>query len=176
VLINGASGGVGTYAVQVAKSLGAEVTGVCSTKNVALVRSLGADHVIDYTAENFTQGTQRYDLILDTVGNHTLTELRGSLTPHGALVMVGGSKGGPWLGPLSGAIGALVVSPFVSQKLVFMLAQMKQDDLSTLAKMMQDGKLTSIIDRHYPLDQVPAAIAYVEQGHAKGKVIVDVAP
>jgi NADPH:quinone reductase-like Zn-dependent oxidoreductase len=174
VLINGASGGVGTFAVQIAKSFGAEVTGVCSTKNIAMVRSLGADHVIDYTHEDFTQGAQRYDLIIDNVGTHSLADYRRVLTPMGALIMVGGPSDGAWIGPLSGSIKALLVSPFVSQKMVFMLAHLDQQDLTTLAGLLQDGKLTPVIDRRYPLADTAEALRYLEQGHARGKVIITV--
>jgi NADPH:quinone reductase-like Zn-dependent oxidoreductase len=172
VLINGASGGVGTFAVQIAKSYGAKVTGVCSTRNVAMVRSIGADQVIDYTQEDFTKGSQLYDLIIDTVGTHSLSEYRHVMTPHGALVIVGSQDKGPWLGPLSGAIDALLYSPFVSQKFIFILAEMNQDDLGTLRDLMQAGKVTPVIDRHYALSEVPEAIRYLEQGHARGKVVI----
>jgi NADPH:quinone reductase-like Zn-dependent oxidoreductase len=176
VLINGASGGVGTFAVQIAKVLGAEVTGVCSTRNVALVSKLGADHVIDYTHADFTRAPERYDLIIDNVGNRSLAEYRRVLTPTGSLVIVGGPSEGAWLGPLSRSLDAMVVAPFVSQKLIFMLAELKQKDLEYLASLMQEGKLTSVIDRQFPLEQTAAAIAYQQQGHARGKVIVTVIP
>ena len=172
VLINGASGGVGTFAVQIAKTFGAEVTGVCSTKNLAMVRSLGADHVIDYTQEDFTQGSQRYDLIVDNVGNRSLSEYRRVLNPQGALVMVGGPSDDPWLGPLSGLFTAMLVSPFVSQKLIFILADMKKEDLGMLSELMKAGKLTPVIDRRYKLSEVPAAIRYLEAGHVRGKVVI----
>ncbi len=175
VLVNGASGGVGTYAVQIAKALGAEVTGVCSTRNVELVRSIGADHVIDYKRDNFTQAAQRYDVILDTVGNHSLSALRQVLKPGGAVLMVGGSNDEDFLGPLSGVISGALYSKFVSERFVFVLAQMQAKDLAVLAQMMQDGKLRSVIDRHYPLADAAEAIRYVEEGHARGKVIIDVA-
>jgi NADPH:quinone reductase-like Zn-dependent oxidoreductase len=172
VLINGASGGVGTFAVQIAKAFGAEVTGVCSTRNLAMVRSIGADHVIDYTREDFTQGSLRYDLIVDNVGTHSLSEYRRVLNPHGALVMVGGSNDGRWIGALSGSIRALLIGPFVSQKLVFILAKLDQDDLGVLRDLMQTGKLTPVIDRRYKLSETAEAIRYVEQGHARGKVVI----
>jgi NADPH:quinone reductase-like Zn-dependent oxidoreductase len=176
VLINGASGGVGTFAVQIAKSFGADVTGVCSTRNLDLVRSLGADHVIDYTKEDFAKGEQRYDVILDNVPNHSLSECRRILNPNGKYVMIGG--GGPndsrWVGPFGRVIHALVLSPFISQKMGMMMADPSQKDLTTLADMMQSGKLKAVIDRTYKLDQVPDAIRYLEEGHARGKVIIAV--
>ena len=174
VLINGASGGVGTFAVQIAKSLGADVTGVCSTKNVDLVRSLGADHVIDYTKEDFAKGTERYDAILDNVPNHTLSECRRVLSPKGKYVLIGG--GGPndsrWIGPFGRIIKTMVLSPFISQKMGMMMADTSQKDLTILAELMQSGKVKPVIDRTYKLSEVPAAIAYVEAGHARGKVII----
>jgi NADPH:quinone reductase-like Zn-dependent oxidoreductase len=176
VLINGASGGVGTFAVQIAKSFGAEVTGVCSTRNLQLVHSIGADHVIDYTREDFTRGSQTYDLILDTVGNHALSELRRVLSPTGTAVMIGGGSPNDerWLGPLVGLIKPMLYSRIVSQKFPVLLAEGNKDDLAILADLMRSGKLTPVIDRRYPLEQVPAAIAYLEQGHARGKVVIDV--
>src|SRR5438552_9406742 len=173
VLINGASGGVGTFAVQIAKSYGADVTGVCSTKNLDMVRSLGADHVIDYTKEDFTKGTERYDVILDNVPNHSLSECRRILTPNGKYVMIGG--GGPndsrWVGPFGRVIQTMVLSPFTSQKMGMMMADANGKDLTILADMMQSGKLKPVIDRTYKLSEVPAAIAYLEEGHARGNVI-----
>jgi NADPH:quinone reductase-like Zn-dependent oxidoreductase len=176
VLINGASGGVGTFAVQIAKSFGADVTGVCSTRNVDLVRSLGADHVIDYTKEDFAKGAERYDVILDNVPNHSLSECRHILNPKGKYVMIGG--GGPndsrWIGPFGRVIHALLVSPFISQKMGMMMADANQKDLTILADMMQSGKVKPVIDRTYKLSEVPAAIAYLEEGHARGKVVITV--
>ena len=176
VLINGASGGVGTFAVQIAKSFGAAVTGVCSTRNVDLVRSLGADHVIDYTKEDFAKGTERYDVILDNVPNHSLSECRRILTPNGKYVMIGG--GGPndsrWVGPFGRVIKTMVLSPFTSQKMGMMMADANGKDLTILADMMQSGKLKPVIDRTYKLNEVPAAIAYLEEGHARGKVVITV--
>jgi len=176
VLINGASGGVGTFAVQIAKSLGADVTGVCSTRNVDLVRSLGADHVIDYTKEDFAKGTERYDAILDNVPNHTLSECRRVLSPKGKYVLIGG--GGPndsrWIGPFGRIIKTMVLSPFISQKMGMMMADTSQKDLTILAELMQSGKVKPVIDRTYKLSEVPAAIAYVEEGHARGKVIITI--
>lgn len=174
VLINGASGGVGTFAVQIAKSFGADVTGVCSTRNVDMVRSLGADHVIDYTKEDFTQGEQRYDLILDNVGTQPLSGFRRVLSPEGTLVMIGG--GGPnegrWIGPMGRPIKALMLSPFVSQELVMLLADINKDDLGVLKELIETKKVTPVIDRTYTLSEVPEAIRYLEQGHARGKVVI----
>ena len=172
MLINGASGGVGTFAVQIAKAYGADVTGVCSGKNAEMVRSIGADHVIDYTKEDFTLGSERYDLILDNVGNHSLSEIRRVLTPTGALVIIGGPSDNAWMGPLTGLMKAAIMSPFVSQKMIFMLAQANKDDLDVLRDMMQTGKLTPVIDKRYPLSETAEAISYLEQGHARGKVII----
>src|SRR6266576_754710 len=176
VLINGASGGVGTFAVQIAKSLGADVTGVCSTRNVDLVRSLGADRVIDYTKEDFAKGAERYDVILDNVPNHSLSECRRILNPKGKYVMIGG--GGPndsrWIGPFGRVIKAMVLSPFISQKMGMMMADMSQKDLTILGDLMQSGKVEPVIDRRYKLSEVPAAIAYLEEGHARGKVVITV--
>ena len=176
VLINGASGGVGTFAVQIAKTFGADVTGVCSSRNVDLVRSLGADHVIDYTKEDFAKGTERYDVILDNVPNHSLSECRRILTPNGKYVMIGG--GGPndsrWVGPFGRVIKTMVLSPFTSQKMGMMMADANGKDLTILADMMQSGKLKPVIDRTYKLNEVPAAIAYLEEGHARGKVVITV--
>jgi len=176
VLINGASGGVGTFAVQIAKSLDADVTGVCSTRNVDLVRSLGADHVIDYTKEDFTKSGQRYDVILDNVGTQPLVSFRRVLIPKGKYVMIGG--GGPkdqgLIGPLFRPIQAMLLSPFVSQEMGMFIADTNQKDLAVLADLMQSGKVKPVIDRTYKLSEVPAAIAYLEQGHARGKVVITV--
>ena len=172
VLINGASGGVGTFAVQIAKALGAEVTGVCSTRNILMVRFIGADHVIDYTQDDYTDSDERYDLIVDMVGNHSLSANRRVLAADGNLVMVGGPKFN-WFGPLIGAIKAFVLSPFVKQNFVMMLAEFSQDDLAFLADLMQEDKLTPVIDTSYPLSRVPAAIRYSEEGHARGKIIIE---
>jgi NADPH:quinone reductase-like Zn-dependent oxidoreductase len=173
VLINGASGGVGTFAVQIAKSFGADVTGVCSTRNVDMVRSIGADHVIDYTKEDYTKGTQRYDLILDTVGNRPLRDHLRVLNPHGIFVIVGAPSDDPWIGPLGRFLKAYVISPFESQKFVGFLADAnKTDDLNTLRDLMQAGKLVPVIDRQYSLSEVPEAMRYLEKGHARGKVVI----
>src|SRR5438874_3079901 len=176
VLINGASGGVGTFAVQIAKSFGADVTGVCSTRNVDLVQSLGADHVIDYTKEDFAKGEQRYDVILDNVPNHSLSECRRILTPNGKYVMIGGggANDNRWAGPFGRVIKTMVMSPFINQKMGMMMADSNHNDLSILADMMQSGKLKPIIDRTYKLNELSAAIAYVEEGHARGKVVITV--
>jgi NADPH:quinone reductase-like Zn-dependent oxidoreductase len=172
VLINGASGGVGTFAVQIAKSFGAEVTGVCSTRNVEMVRSIGADHVVDYTKEDYTESGLHYDLIIDNVGNHSLLANRRVLNPDGIFVIIGGPKGN-WLGPLMNPIKALMLSPFVGQEFVLLLAKMDKDDLAILGDLMQAGKVTPVIDRRYRLSEVPAAIRYSEEGHARGKIIID---
>jgi NADPH:quinone reductase-like Zn-dependent oxidoreductase len=173
VLINGASGGVGTFAVQIAKSFGAEVTGVCSTSNVRMVRSIGADHVIDYTAQDYTKGVQRYDLIFDTVGSHSVLDERQVLTPHGTIVIVGAPSNDPWIGAFAGFLKGYFVSPFVSQRIVSFVADAnKTDDLNTLRDLMQTGKVTPVIDRQYSLSEAPAAIRYLEMGHARGKLVI----
>lgn len=172
VLINGAAGGVGTFAVQSAKALGAEVTGVCSTRNGNMVRSIGASHVVDYTQENFTKMGQQYDLIVDTIGNHTLSACRRALTKKGTLVLVGGPDTGGLLGPLAGLLQTLVVSWFVSQKLRPFMARVRQADLLVLRELIEAGHLMPVIDRTYPLSDVPAAIRYLEEGHARGKVVI----
>jgi NADPH:quinone reductase-like Zn-dependent oxidoreductase len=172
VLINGASGGVGTFAVQIAKSFGAEVTGVCSTRNVEMVRSIGADHVVDYTKEDYTESGQQYDLIIDNVGNHSLLANRRVLNPDGIFVIIGGPKGN-WLAPLMNPIKALMLSPFVGQEFVMLLAKMDKDDLTILGNLMEAGKVTAVIDRRYRLSEVPAAIRYSEEGHARGKIVID---
>jgi NADPH:quinone reductase-like Zn-dependent oxidoreductase len=173
VLVNGASGGVGTFAVQIAKAMGAHVTGVCSTRNVELVRSLGADRVIDYTREDFTKGGDRYDVILDNVGNRSLLECRRVLDPGGRYVMVGGPSG-RWIDPLPRVLGAFVLSRFVSQEMGAFLAELNKKDLAILGELVQAGKVKPVIDRRYPLREVPAAIDYLEKGHARGKVVVTV--
>ena len=172
VLINGASGGVGTFAVQIAKSFDAEVTGVCSTRNVEMVRSIGADYVVDYTKEDYTESSKRYDLIIDNVGNHSLSANRRVLNPEGTFVIVGASDG-RWIAPLMGPIKALILSPFVDQEFVTLLAKLKKEDLATLSDLMQAGDVTPVIDRHYRLSEVPAAIRYSEDGHARGKIVID---
>ena len=174
VLINGASGGVGTFAVQIAKSFGADVTGVCSTRNVDLVRSIGADHVIDYTREDFTQGAQHYDLILDNVGTHSLLEYKRVLNSKGIYVMIGSTTPGNWFGFLATPIKALMLAPFVSQKFGMILAELNKDDLAALGTLMQSGKVTPVIDRRYKLSETPEALRYLEEGHARGKVVLTV--
>jgi NADPH:quinone reductase-like Zn-dependent oxidoreductase len=176
VLINGASGGVGTFAVQIAKSFGADVTGVCSTRNLDMVRSLGADHVIDYTKEDFTKGTERFDVIIDNVANHSLLESRRALKPNGIYVLIGGGSANEQglIGPLINPIKAMLLSPFVSQKMGMLLADLNHDDLTMLADLMQAGKMKPVIDRTYKLSDLPDAIRYLEQGHARGKVVITV--
>jgi NADPH:quinone reductase-like Zn-dependent oxidoreductase len=174
VLINGASGGVGTFAVQIAKSFGAEVTGVCSTRNVDLVRSIGADHVIDYTREDFTKGAQHYDLILDNVGTHSLLEYKRVLNPKGIFVMIGSTTPGNWFGFLATPLKGLMLSPFMSQKFGMVLAELNKNDLATLGTLMQSGKVTPVIDRRYKLSETPEALRYLEEGHARGKVVLTV--
>jgi NADPH:quinone reductase-like Zn-dependent oxidoreductase len=171
VLINGASGGVGTFAVQIAKHFGAAVTGVCSTRNVELVRSLGADRVIDYTQEDFARRPERYDIVLDNVGNRSISDLRGVMQRNGRLVIVGGPKG-DWIGPLMGAIKAALVQPFVDQQLGFFIARLDHDDMKFLGELMQTGKMTPVIDRRYALGEAAKAMEYLEAGRARGKVIV----
>jgi NADPH:quinone reductase-like Zn-dependent oxidoreductase len=173
VLINGASGGVGTFAVQLARAFGADVTGVCSTPNVELVRSIGADHVIDYTREKFTRGRQRYDLIVDNAGNHSLIALRRVLAPTGKAVLVGASKGN-WLGPIARILGAQQLSRFGSRKLAFFLTDIEREDLLFLTELIEAGKVTPIIDRCYPLSEVPDAIRYLETMRARAKVVITV--
>ena len=176
VLVNGASGGVGTFAVQFAKALGTTVTGVCSTRNLEMVRGLGADRVIDYTKDDFTQGSERYDVILDNVGNRSLSECRRVLAPEGHYLLIGG--GGPndgrIFGPFARIIHTKLVAPFVSQHLEFFLAKLNADDLAAIGELIRSGKVTPVIDRRYPLRDLAAAIAYLEEGHARGKVIVTV--
>jgi NADPH:quinone reductase-like Zn-dependent oxidoreductase len=174
VLIIGASGGVGTFAVQIAKSLGADVTGVCSTRNVELVRSLDADHVIDYTQGDFTQSRQKYDLIFQLAGTGSPSDLRRSLTSEGTLVLSSGASDGHWIGPVDRLVKAVVLSPFVSQKLGSFLAKANKDDLQFLKELIEAGKLKPVIDRTYPLSEVPEAIRYLEEGHARGKVVITV--
>jgi NADPH:quinone reductase-like Zn-dependent oxidoreductase len=173
VLINGASGGVGTFAVQIAKSFGAEVTGVCSTRNVELVRSLGADHVIDYKKESYIESGNTWDLIIDNVGNHSLLANRKVLAPDGRFVSVGAPSGN-WLGPLARPLMTTILSPFVDQEFITLMARMRKDDLATLAQLMEAGEMRSVIDRTWPLEQVAEAIRYSESGRARGKIIITV--
>src|ERR1700730_11909297 len=175
VLVNGASGGVGTFAVQIAKSFGTEVTGVCSTRNVDLVRSIGADHVIDYTKEDFTSGAQRYDLIDDLEGNHSFSERRRILNPNGICVMAGVGGAGwhdDFATRLLGELNAYVRSRFVSQKFIAYIAEFNKKDMMVLADLMQSGKMTPVIDRTYKLNETADALRYLETGHAPGKVVV----
>ena len=174
VLINGAAGGVGTFAVQIAHVFGADVTGVCSTRNMGMVQSIGAHNVIDYTQEDFTKGGRKYDLILDTVGNHSLSDCRRALTSDGTLVLVGGPDNGRWLGPLTGLLGVVVLSRFVRQKLLPFLAHLRKDDLTVLRDLLEAGKVVPVIDRSYLLRDVPEAIRYLEEGHARGKVVITI--
>jgi NADPH:quinone reductase-like Zn-dependent oxidoreductase len=172
VLINGASGGVGTFAVQIGKSFGAEVTGVCSTRNMDMVRSIGADHVIDYTQEDFTKRGQRYDLIFDYVGNHSLSACRRVLGPEGICILVGQLSGRGMISILARLMAALVLSRLVSQKLVMVLARPNKRDLTIMHELLKAGKLTPVIDKRYSLGEVPDAIRYLEEKHARGKVVV----
>jgi NADPH:quinone reductase-like Zn-dependent oxidoreductase len=174
VLIIGASGGVGTYAVQLAKAFGAEVTGVCSTTKLDLVRSLGADHVIDYTQDDFADGAQQYDLILDIAGNPALSRLRRTLAPTGTAVIVGGEEGGSWTGGIDRQLRARLLSAVVSQRLTMLLCQERSSDLERLAAVIEAGNVTPSIDRSYPLNEAPDAIRYMNAGNARGKVVITV--
>jgi len=173
VLINGASGGVGTFAVQIAKSYGAEVTAVCSGRNEEMVRSIGADHVINYKQQDYTEGGQQYDLILDMIGNHSLSKNRNVMKPGGKLILIGGAKG-DWVGPLMGPIKAMMYSPFVDQEFIMFIANMDKQDLGDIGELMKSGIVTPVIDRRYSLKEVPSAIRYSEEGHARGKIIISV--
>jgi NADPH:quinone reductase-like Zn-dependent oxidoreductase len=172
VLINGAAGGVGTFAVQIAKSFGADVTAVCSTRNVDIVRSIGADRVIDYTQEDFTKRGQRYDLFFDCVGNHSLSACRRVLNPKGICIMVGDRSGRGMMGLLARLIAALVLSRFVSQKFVTFLARPNKKDLNIMRELMATGNVTPVIDKRHSLSELPDAIRYLEAGHARGKVVI----
>lgn len=172
VLINGASGGVGTFAVQIAKALGADVTGVCSTGNVDLVRSIGVDRVIDYTREDFTQSGQRFDLMLDMAGNHPLSACRRVLNPKGTYVSIGATKMGDWISPLLLLLKVVVASRLGSQRMVSMLAKLNKEDLSFLGGLVEAGKVTPVIDRRFDLSELPDALRYLGEGHAKGKVVI----
>ena len=174
VLIIGAAGGVGTYAVQLAKAFGGSVTGVCSTSKVDLVRDLGADEVIDYTREDFTDGTRRFDLILDTAGRRPLSRLRRALTPQGTLVLVGGEGGDRWLGGFQRQIFAPLRSLFTEQKLIGLMSKETQQGLLTLKDLIEAGKLTPVIGGTYQLSEAAQAIRYLEQGHARGKVVLTI--
>ena len=170
VLITGAGGGVGTFAVQIAKSFGAEVTGVCSTSKIDMVRSIGADRVIDYTQEDFTRGTQHYDLIFNLASIHSLREYRRVLNPNGTCVIAGGSTKVRAI--LTSAFDVLVLSRFVSQNFAMFVAKLRQEDLTVLRELMEAGKVTPVIDRRYRLSEVPDAIRYLEEGHARGKIVI----
>ena len=172
VLINGAAGGVGAFAVQIAKSFGAEVTGVCSARNLDPVRSIGADRAIDYTRENFTKGSLRYDRILDAVGNHSLLASRRALNPNGVCIIVGALSGRWMLGALARGFAAPLLSRFVSQTLAMVMTKSTPEDLALLHDLMKSGKLTPVIDRRYNLAELPEAIRYLEAGHARGKVVI----
>jgi NADPH:quinone reductase-like Zn-dependent oxidoreductase len=174
VLIVGASGGVGTFAVQIAKHFGAEVSGVCSTRNAEMVRSLGAEHVTDYTREDFTQSGRKYDLIFQLAGTRSPSRCRRALAPKGSLVQISGDSNGHWIGPVDRIIHALVLSPFVSQKMASFTVIPNKEDLRFLKQLIEAGKLTPVIDKSYPLAEVPEAIRYLENGHARGKVVITV--
>ena len=175
VLINGASGGVGLFAVQIAKHLGAEVTGVCSAGNAELVRSMGADHVVDYAAQDFTRAGRRYDLILDNAGNHSLTALRRTLIERGTLVSNSGGGGGRWFGPFGRIVKVKAAAPFVRQRLIFFLARVNRADLGQLGEMADAGALKVAIERTYRLEETAAAVRHVGAGHVRGKLVVTVA-
>jgi NADPH:quinone reductase-like Zn-dependent oxidoreductase len=176
VLINGASGGVGTFAVQIAKSFGAEVTGVCSTRNLELIRSLGADHVIDYTVEDFTRNGRQYDVVFDLVGNRSLTDFRRALTPEGTLVLSGGgvSGGGSLFGPMGLFVKGQLMARFVHHRLLPLTVKPSQENLATLRELAESGKIAPVIDRTYPLSETPEAIRYLEVEHARAKVVITV--
>lgn len=175
VLVNGAGGGVGTYAVQIAAALGAEVTGVCSTRNVELVRSIGAAHVIDYTTEDFTSGRTRYDVILDNVSSLPLTRLRKALTPKGTLVLNGGGSPGHVFGPVAGILRAVVANAFVTQRLRPLPSRENREELLAVTGLIEANKVTPVVDRTYPLADTAEGLRYVEQGHARGKVVITMA-
>jgi NADPH:quinone reductase-like Zn-dependent oxidoreductase len=174
VLINGASGGVGTFAVQIAKALGAEVTGVCSTRNADLVRSLGADHVIDYTNEDFTRSDQRYDLMLDIAGSRSWSKCRRVLNPKAIVVLVGAPKGGRLIGPLGHIVKMRVAAFRSSRKVAFFLAKINKTDLEVLRELLESGKVKPVLDRQYELSEAPEAFQYLGEGHARGKVVITV--
>jgi NADPH:quinone reductase-like Zn-dependent oxidoreductase len=172
VLIIGAAGGVGSFAVQIAKAFGAHVTGVCSTTKVDLVRSIGADDVIDYTRDDFAETGERYDVVLDIAGNRSVSHLRRALGPRGTLVIVGGEGGGRWFGGIDRQLRASMLSPFVSQKLGTFVAKANGEDLVVLKELIEAGKVTPVIDKAYPLSEVPEAIRHLKEGHARGKVVI----
>jgi NADPH:quinone reductase-like Zn-dependent oxidoreductase len=172
VLVNGATGGVGTFAVQIAKALGAEVTGVCSTQKVDLVRSLGADHVVDYTTEDFTRGDRRYDLMIDVAGSRSWSECKRVLTPDATVVLVGGPKTNPLLGPMGHVVGVRLATLRGSRKAVFFIAKFNKPDLEVLRELLESEKIRAVIDRRHELDEVAEAFRYMGEGHAGGKVVV----
>jgi NADPH:quinone reductase-like Zn-dependent oxidoreductase len=174
VLIIGASGGVGSYAVQLAKAFGAEVTAVCSSTKVDLVRSLGAHHIIDYTRDDFANGQQRYDVILDIGGSSSLSRLRSALAPKGTLVIMGGESDGRWLGGTDRQVRAMLLSPFTSQRLGTFICKENHEDMLVLKELIEAGKVTPAIDRTYPLSEVPMAVRYLEEGRARGKVVITI--
>jgi NADPH:quinone reductase-like Zn-dependent oxidoreductase len=176
VLINGASGGVGTFAIQIGKALGAHVTAVCSGRNVELVRALGADEVIDYTKEDFAQSGKQWDAILDNVPNHSLSDCRRSLAANGKYIMIGGGgpEDGRWIGPFARVIKLMLLEPFVKQEMRMMMSEPTKDDMTYLRDLMQAGKVRPVIDRAYPLSQIADAVRYLEKGHARGKVVITV--
>ncbi|MGA2384702.1 MAG: NAD(P)-dependent alcohol dehydrogenase [Gemmatimonadales bacterium] len=174
VLVNGAAGGVGTFAVQIAKAFGAVVTGVCSAKSADLVRSIGADGIIDYARDDFTRGAQRYDLLFDGVGNRPLSACRRVMTPKGTFVAVGVRPGGRWVGPLPHLLWLFVSSWFASQHVAFFVASVRSDDLTALKDLIEAKKVTPVIDRTYALSEAPAAIRYLREGHARGKVVIKI--
>ena len=174
VLVNGASGGVGSFAVQIAAALGAEVTGVCNTRNTDLVRSIGATHVVDYTSTDFTDGPVRYDLILDNIGNRSIRDLRHATTPTGTVILNGGGSPGHIIGPVGSILHAAVVNPFVHQQITIVPTTWNSQDLLAVTELVDTGKLRPIIDRTYPLADAAAALQYIEAGHARGKVVITV--
>lgn len=174
VLINGASGGVGTFAVQLAKSLGAEVAGVCSTRNADLVRSLGADHIIDYTREDFAQRDERYDVVIDNVGNRDLMDLKKILKPGGRIIIVGAPKGGRWIAPLWNPLKAAIVNPFIDEEIGWFISDANAEDLKFLVEMLSAGRLKPVVDRSYKLAEVPEAMRYLQTWRARGKILIEV--
>jgi len=174
VLVNGAGGGVGTFAVQIAAALGAEVTGVCSARNAELVRSIGASEVVDYASADFVDGPSRYDVILDNVGNRTIRDLRRAVTPAGIVILNGGGSPGRVIGAVGSLLRAAVVNLFVPQQITFVPTTHSRQDLLDLAAMVDAGTLRPVIDRTYPLPDTATALAYIEAGHAKGEVVITV--
>ncbi|HEV8196874.1 MAG TPA: NAD(P)-dependent alcohol dehydrogenase [Gemmatimonadales bacterium] len=172
ILVTGSSGGVGSFAVQIAKAFGAEVTALCSTRSVELVRSLGADHVIDYSREDFTRSASRYDLIFDTVGNRPLSACRRVMTPKGTFLAVGARPGGRWIGPLPHLLRLFASRPFVSQRVVFFVARVTTEDLNALTRLIESNQVTPVVDRVYPFAEVADAFRYLKEGHPRGKVVV----